>query len=53
MVGLVPPFASVRTADLLACIAGMLRYRTYASVKVSKVKGHATDAMVADRRVRQ
>ena len=39
--------------DLLVCIAGVLRYRTCSSVKNSKVKSHAIDALVADGRVRR
>ena len=46
------PFCLCTDGDLLACVSGMLRYRTRGSVKVSKVKGHATDTMVADGRVR-
>ena len=38
--------------DLLACIARMVRYRGSASVKVSKVKGHAADVVVVGGRVR-
>ena len=48
-----PPCCLCTDGDLRACIAGPLRYRSSASVKVSKVKGHATVAMVADGRVRR
>ena len=37
----------------LACIDRMVLYRSARSVRVSKVKGHATDAMVAEGKVRR
>ena len=42
-----PPFSLCTDGDLLACIASMLLYHSHTSVKVRKVKCHATDAMVA------
>ena len=39
--------------DLLDCIRRMVLYRSASSVRVSKVKGHATDAMVAEGKVRR
>ena len=48
-----PPFALCTDGDLLAAINRMLRYRSARSVKVSKVKGHATDRMVAEGKVRR
>ena len=47
------PFPLCTDGDLLACISHMVHYRGRTSVRVSKVKGHATDAMVADGRVRR
>ena len=47
-----PPFALCTDGDLLAAIDCMVRYRSARSVKVSKVKGHATDRMVAEGKVR-
>ena len=47
------PFSICTDGDLLACISSMLRYRSRSSVKVSMVEGHATDALVADGRVRR
>ena len=38
-----PPLSLCTDGDLLACIDCMVRYRSARSVKVSKVKGHATD----------
>ena len=37
--------------DLLCCISDMVLYRSARSVKVSNVKGHATEAMVAHCKV--
>ena len=53
MVGLVSPFSLCTDGDLLACIDRMVRFRSARSVKVSKVKGHATDVMVAEGKVRR
>ena len=39
--------------DLLDCISSMIRYRGRASVRVTKVKGHASEVMVFDGRVRR
>ena len=47
------PVSLCTDGDLLACISRMLRYRSSDSVKVGEVKGHATDTMVADGRVRR
>ena len=41
------PFSLYTDGDVLCCIDNMIRYRSAQSVKVSKVKGHATDTMVA------
>ena len=48
-----PPFALCTDGDLLAAIDSMIRKRSARSVKVSKVKGHATDRMVAEGKVRR
>ena len=53
MDGLVPHFALCIDGDLLAAIDCMIRYRSARSVEVSKVKGHATDRMVAEGKVRR
>ena len=45
------PFSLCTDGDLLSCIWNMVLYRSASSVKVSKVKGHATDALVAEGRV--
>ena len=42
------PFCLCTDGVLLSCIHDMVRYRSSRSVKVSKVKGHATDAVVAE-----
>ena len=47
------PFSLCTDGDLLCCIDNMIQYRSAHSVKVSKVKGHATDAMVAEGKVRK
>ena len=47
------PLSLCTDGDLLDCIRRMVLYRSARSVGVSKVKGHATDAMVADGRVRR
>ena len=47
------PVSISTDGDLFACISKMRRYRSCSSVKVSKVQGHATDAVVADGRVRR
>ena len=47
------PFCLCTDGDLLSCIHDMVRYRSRRSVRVSKVKGHATDAMVAEGTVRR
>ena len=47
------PFPLCTDGDLLCCIHNMVLYRSAQSVKVSKVKGHATDAMVAEGKVRR
>ena len=47
------PFCFCADGDLLACVAGLLRYRSNASVKVSKVKAYVADAMVSGGRVRR
>ena len=46
-----PSFSFCTYGDLLKCISDMVQYRTGRSVRVSKVKGHATDAMDSDGRV--
>ena len=54
LVGSGAPYCFCIDGDLLARVSGMIRYRSSASVRASKVKGHATDdAMVADGRVRK
>ena len=54
LAGLVPlfPFALMVTS-LAVSREGMVRYRSASSVRVSKVKGHATDAMIVDGKVRR
>ena len=47
------PFALCTDGDLLNCIWDMVLYRSPRSVKVSKVKGHATGTMVAEGNVRR
>ena len=42
------PFSLCTDGDLLSCIYNMVLFRSAGSVKVSKVQGHATDAMVAE-----
>ena len=49
---LVPPLPLVKDGDLLANIHSMLCLRCMDTVKVSKVKGHATQAMVDNGDVR-
>ena len=46
------PLPLMKDGDLLATIHSMLRLRGFDTVKVSKVKGHATRAMVASGDVR-
>ena len=46
------PLPLVKDGDLLATIRSMLSLRGFSTVKVSKVKGHATRAMVASGDVR-
>ena len=46
------PLPLVKDGDLLAMIKSMLRLRGFDTVKVSKVKGHATRAMVDNGEVR-
>ena len=53
LVGLGLLFSLCMDGDLLKCIEDMVLYRSARSVRVSKVKGHATDAMVADGKVRR
>ncbi len=48
-----PPLSLCTDGDLLACIDRMVRYRSARSIRVSKVKGHATDLMVAEGKVRR
>ena len=47
------PFSLCTDGDLLKCIDSMVLYRSARSVRVSKVKGHATDAMVSEGKVRR
>ena len=47
------PFSLCTDGDLLRCIDSMILYRSARSVRVSKVKGHATDTMVAEGKVRR
>ena len=47
-----PPLPLKKDGDLLAIIHSMLCLRMSDTVKVSKVKGHATPAMVASGDVR-
>ena len=47
------PFPLCTDGDLLDCISSMIWYGGRASVKVSKVKGHATEAMILDGQVRR
>ena len=47
------PFCLCNDGDLIAGLARMLQKTLRNTVRVSKVKGHATDAMVADGRVRK
>ena len=47
------PFTICTDGDLLACISSMVRFWGRASIRASKVKGHATEAMIADGRVRR
>ena len=47
------PFSLCTDGGLLCCIRNMVLYRSARSVRVSKVKGHATDAMVAEGKVRR
>ena len=47
------PFELVRDGDLLFLIERMLHLRGLDTVRVSKVKGHADEAMVLDGRVRE
>ena len=46
------PLPLIKDGDLLAIIHSMLCLRMSDTVKVSKVKGHATPAMVASGDVR-
>ena len=46
------PLPLMRDGDLLTTIHSMLNLRGFDTVKVSKVKGHATRAMVASGDVR-
>ena len=47
------PFSLCTDGDLLHCIISMVLYRSASSVRVSKVKGHATEAMVVEGKVRK
>ena len=47
------PLCLCTGGDLPTCIFRMLQYRLQGSVKVSQVKGHATDATVTDGTVRR
>ena len=47
------PFPLVKDGDLLRIIDDMIRVRGYDTVRVCKVKGHATEDMVARGRVRR
>ena len=47
------PFELVNDGDLLLLIKRMLRLRGLATVRVTKVKGHADDGMVLDGGVRE
>ena len=47
------PFCLCTDGDLLNCICDMVWCRSGSSVRVSKVNGHATAAMVAEGRVRR
>ena len=47
------PFSLCTDGDSPCCVDNMVRYRSARSVKISKVKGHATDAMVAEGKVRR
>ena len=46
-------FSLYTDGDLLKCLHSMVLYRSAHSVRVSKVKGHATDTMVAQGKVRR
>ena len=46
-------FSLCTDGDLLSCIYNTVLYRSVRSVKVSNVKGHATDAMVTEGKVRR
>ena len=47
------PFSLCSDGDLLNCIRDMVLYSSARSVRVSKVKGRATDAMVVEGKVRR
>ena len=47
------PFELVHDGDLLLLIENMLNHRGLDTVRISKVKGHADDAMVLHGQVRQ
>ena len=47
-----PPLPLMKDGDLLSIIRSMLSLRGFETVKVSKLKGHATPAMVAGGDVR-